>query len=104
MGTVTVSSAGFANTPAQPPANWPPTITYPANSVSNGSHTYTISDADWQRLLTWTAASQFAPGSAPTAGQILLALVQVWWKGAQQAEQVYSTSPPPVPPPVTITP
>lgn len=102
MGTVTVTTSGFANLSATAPTGWPSYITYPANASTNGSHSYTINDADWVRLITWTAASQFTSGS-PTALQILLAWVQVWWTGTQQAEQRYSTTLPVVPPPIAVT-
>lgn len=114
MGTVTVTTAGFSNLPATAPAGWPSYVVYPANAPMNGSHAYTVSDADWVRLITWTAASQFAatppsiPGAPstpanPTALQILLAWVQVLWSGTQQAEQQYGTTPPVKPPPIVVT-
>lgn len=105
-GTVTVTTAGFANLPATPPANWPAGVTYPGAVSTNGTHAYTISDADWVRLITWTAASQFhatpAGPATPTALQILLAWVQIWWTGTQQSEAIFSTTPAVPPPPINV--
>lgn len=107
MGTVTITTAGFTALPASPPANWPSYVTYPGAVTTNGTHAYTLSDADWVRLITWTAASQFSSGvggapATPSALQILLAWVQVWWKGTQQAEQQYGTPAPVPPPPIVV--
>lgn len=108
MGTVTVTTAGFSNLPATAPAGWPSYVVYPANAAMNGSHSYTVNDADWLRLIQWTAASQFQSGTpsapaTPSALQILLAWVQILWGTTQMSEQQYSKTPPVVPPPIGVT-
>jgi hypothetical protein len=106
MGTMTITAAGFTALPANPPANWPSDVTWPAGGSANGSKVYTWSDADWIRLLTWVASSQsqFRSGggqpTTPTAAQILLAYVQSWVNGTITAEQQFSTKPPTPPPPI----
>lgn len=106
-GTVTVTTAGFANLPATPPANWPSYVTYPGAVTTNGTHTYTVNDADWVRLMTWTAAGQFKANTdgspaTPSALQILLSWVQIWWSGTQAAEQNFGTPAPVKPPPINV--
>ena len=107
MGTFSITAAGFANTPATPPANWPVGVAYPANGVVNGTKTYTISDADWMSLLTWCAATTVTPNpSSPTviaAGLILLNWVNIWITGSQTAVQQYNVTPAVVPPKITFT-
>lgn len=109
MGTLIITAGGFSNLPASPPSGWPPAVTWPGGASPNGSKTYTINDADWQSLLTWTAASQASiqgtpqTPSTPTAGQILLAWLTIWINATKNAVQQFQT-PVPVPPPaITIT-
>jgi hypothetical protein len=108
MGTMTITAAGFATLGSTPPANWPSDVVFPTGGNPNGTKVYTWTDADWQRTMTWIAASQpqFRPpiGSStptsPTAAQILLAYLQVWINGTVSAEQQFSTKPPQIPPPI----
>lgn len=98
-GTLVITASGFSNLPATAPAGWPATVTWPGSQVPNGSKTYTISDADWIKIITWTAASQAsvqgtaAVPSTPTAGAILLAWVQIWASGTISAVSQYFTTP-----------
>lgn len=102
-GTLTCTAAGFANLGTVAPANWPNGVAFPASGNPNGSKVYTISDADWLSLLTWTASSQSAAlAAAPTAQQILLAWIQVWANGTKGAIQQFNTIPAQVPAPITM--
>jgi hypothetical protein len=111
MGTLTVTTAGFANTPATAPAGWPANLKWPANAVVNGTKTYTITDADYQSMLVWAANANNAqiiasltppPPYTVTGLQVLLSLVQNWVNGMIQAVQVHFTVPAQQPPPITI--
>lgn len=99
MGTITVSAAGFSTLPAQAPASWPANVTWPGAVSPNGSKAYTISDADWVRIITWTAASQQSlqgttqTPSTPVVGQIILAGFQVWVNGVISAVSQFFTVP-----------
>jgi hypothetical protein len=79
MGTLSVTASGFANFPATAPAGWPSNMTWPGNSAVNGTKSYTISDADWVSIMVWAANANNA--------QLIAA----------------SPSPPPAPPPYTLT-
>ena len=77
----------------------------------NGSKPYTISDADWVLLMGWAANANNAhiaaaqPGNPPfavTGTQVLLSLVQNWINGMINATQLHYTTPPAVPPPISI--
>lgn len=113
MGTVTITTAGYANMPATPPANWPSYVTFPANSPTNGSHSFTVSDADWLRILTWVATTQFSASgggrgqpivpASPTVLQMAIAWATVWWNGTIQAEQQLNATPPSLPTPIGVT-
>ena len=116
MGTLTVSTSGFANTAATAPADWPSNLTYPANAVVNGTKAYTITDADYGKMLSWAANAnnaQIIAAAPPPTGtppvysvtglQILLSLVQNWVNGMIQAVQVHNTVPAQQPPPITIS-
>lgn len=94
MGTVTVTAASFSTLPAVAPANWPTGVTWPGAVSPNGSKTYTISDADWVRILTWTAANN-APtlGPTPAIGALIIAGFQVWVNGVIQAVSQFFTVP-----------
>lgn len=108
MGTLIITAGGFSNLPATAPTGWPANVTWPGGASPNGAKTYTINDADWISLLTWTAASQtsiqgtVAAPSTPTPSQILLAWLLVWVNGTKNAVQQYFTSPPAPPSPITI--
>src|SRR6516225_8573995 len=106
MGTLTVTTAGFANTAATAPPDWPANLVYPANAVVNGTKAYTISDADYGKMLSWAANvnnSEIIAAAPPPTGippvysvtglQVLLSLVQNWVNGMIQAVQVHNTVP-----------
>lgn len=105
-GTLTITASGFSSLPATAPANWPAGITYPASQSPNGTKTFTISDADWQQLITWAASATITPNTAtpptPTAGQILLNWVNIWATGTKQAIQQYNAVPASVPPAINM--
>lgn len=72
--------------------------------TTNPSKSYTVSDADLQKVLDWAAvafASQLPP--TPTSSQILLAWVQNWVNGTKTAVQQFETPAPTVPAQVTMT-
>lgn len=108
MGTLTVTASGFAALPATAPANWPATVTYPAGGLPNGTKSYTISDADWETLLTWVASSQpsvqgtVQTPSTPTPAQLLLAWLSIWTVGTKNAVQQFNTPVAAPPAPITI--
>jgi hypothetical protein len=107
MGTVTITAAGFANLPGSAPTTWPADVTYPSSGNTNGTKVYTITDADWQKLINWAADSQFtgtvASPAAPTAQQILLAWVNIWANGTIGAVKQYFTIPAQPPTPIVFT-
>jgi hypothetical protein len=107
MGTVTITAAGFATLPVSAPATWPATVTYPSGGITNGTKVYTITDADWQKLINWAADSQFtgtvAAPATPTAQQILLAWVNIWANGSIGAVKQYFTTPATPPAPIVFT-
>ena len=114
-GTLTVTTAGFSNTPATAPSGWPSNLKYPGGQTVNGTKTYTISDADYQLMLTWAANAnnaQIIAAAGPPTGtppvytvtglNILLSLVQNWVNGMIQAVSVQFTTPAQPPPPIVI--
>jgi len=114
-GTLTVTTAGFANTPATAPSGWPSNLKWPNGQTVNGTKTYTISDADYQQMLVWAAnannAQIIAAAGPPTGAppvytvsglNILLSLVQNWINGMIQAVAVQFTTPAQPPPPISI--
>ena len=109
MGTLIITAGGFSVLSATPPPNWPATVTWPGSTSPNGAKTYNISDADWVKILTWTASSQaslqgtVAAPSTPTPGQILLAWLQIWTTGTIDAIVRFFTPPvvPPAPPTIS---
>jgi hypothetical protein len=116
MGTLTITAANFAALPATAPSDWPANLTWPGGTTVNGSKAYTISDADWVKLMAWAANAnnaQIVAALNPPAGtpppytvsgvQVLLSLVQNWIQGMIQAQQVHATIPAQQPPPVTIS-
>lgn len=109
MGTMTITSAGFAPTPASAPTNWPPNLVWPSAGSFNGTKTYTISDSDALQILSWIATTYNATliaGKTPpppytiTALQIFVA----WLNGfmaattdsVQRQQYVPATPPPPI--------
>ncbi len=105
-GTLTITASGFANTPVSAPAGWPAGITWPGGQAPNGTKTFTISDADWVALITWSASATITPNvttpPTPTATQLLLNWVQIWANGTKTAVQQYFTQPAAPPAPITI--
>lgn len=79
-------------------------ISVSGSALVNGAKSYTISDADLQRVLNWARAIYGgALPPSPTNVQILLAWVQAFVDGTTHQEQNFST-PAPVPPtPISIT-
>jgi hypothetical protein len=115
MGTLAITASGFANLPATAPSGWPTDLIWPGSGAVNGTKSYTINDADWLNILVWAAnannaqliAASPAPPPAPppytvTGANVLVSLVQNWINGIIQAVQHQFTTPPSVPPPVTI--
>jgi hypothetical protein len=107
MGTLIVTASGFSNLPASAPTGWPATVTWPGGASPNGSKTYTINDADWVKVLTWTTVSQaslqgtIATPSTPTPQQILLGWLQIWIGGTVSAiVNLFTVPAVPGPPPV----
>jgi hypothetical protein len=114
-GTLTVTTAGFANTPGTAPSGWPSNLKWPGGQTVNGTKTYTISDADYQQMLVWAANAnnaQIIAAAGPPTGtppvytvtglNILLSLVQNWVNGMIQAVAVQFTTPAQPPPPISI--
>lgn len=106
MGTFTISASGFASLPAAPPVGWPAGLVWPGAVAPNGTKSWTVSDADWVKVVTWSANINFAdlggdvgtPGT-PTIGQILIAFAQIFVNGVKTAVVQQFTPPPVVPPP-----
>ena len=114
-GTLTVTTAGFANTPGTAPSGWPSNLKWPGGQTVNGTKTYTISDADYQQMLVWAANAnnaQIIAAAGPPTGtppvytvtglNILLSLVQNCVNGMIQAVAVQFTTPAQPPPPISI--
>lgn len=80
-------------------------ISLSGSAIVNGSKTYTVSDADLQSLLNWSAAWQWTSTSTstPTNQQLLLNWVQNWITGTQTAVQKFQTPAAPIPPPISIS-
>lgn len=104
MGTVTITSAGFAMLPTNPPDNWPGNIVWPGGVRINGTWTYTITDTDMQAMMSWMADTYQSQFVEPPTG---LAVLKAWLDGFMQATtdstQRHHTTPPVVPPPVSIS-
>lgn len=98
MGTITISSSGFAALPATAPAGWPVGIVYPGAVAPNGARSATLTDAEMVMLVTWAAAELTTQGSssAPatvTVAQILVNWVGSFFNGTKGAVQRYFTQP-----------
>ena len=110
MGTVTVTSSGFAALPPTAPPNWPSNLVWPSGGAINGNKAFTISDADAQQMLSWIATNYNAtlvgnnppPVTVPAVG-ILLAWLQGFMNATTDAVQRHHTTPPVAPPPITIS-
>jgi hypothetical protein len=112
MGTMAITSSGFANLPAQPPTNWPDNITWPGGGNINGTKTYTISDADAQQILSWIATTYnqtLIEGKAPPppftvpALQIYVAWLNGFMAATTDSVQRQQYVPAAPPPPISIT-
>lgn len=109
MGTMTISSAAFAALPAQAPSNWPTNMTWPGGGSINGTKVYNISDADAQLMLAWIAMNyniQLIGANTPPvtvpAVQVFVAWLNGFMKATTDSVQNYHTTPPVVPPPISI--
>jgi hypothetical protein len=104
MGTVSITSAGFLPLPSTPPAGWPSNLTWPQGGSINGTKSYTISDADAQQMLSWIASTYNSNlPTNPSAIAILLVWLNGWMAATTNSVQQYHTTPPTVPPPISIT-
>jgi len=114
VGTLTLTTAGFAALPAQVPKYWPTNLVWPNGGNLNASKTYTISDSDMQQMMSWMATaygSEMIAGVSPApVPPVFFNAVQYflyWFNGFMQATtdatQHQQTDPPVVPPPISIT-
>jgi hypothetical protein len=110
MGTMAITSSGFATLPAQVPKNWPTNITWPAGGSINGTKNYTITDADAQQILSWIAETynaQLVGNNPPPVTVPALQIFVAWLNGFMNATtnsvQQHNTDPPAVPPAISIT-
>jgi hypothetical protein len=111
MGTVTITSAGFGVLPAGAPPQWPSgSVNWPAGGSINGTKAFTINDADVQSMLAWIAtnySTQLVGSNTPPVTVSAIAIVLAWLQGFMQATtdatQRHHTTPPQVPPPITIS-
>jgi len=110
MGTLAITSSGFAPLPAGAPAGWPPELTYPAGGSFNGTKNYTFTDADAQQMLAWIAGTykaQLMGANPPPVSVSAIAVFVAWLNGFMTAStnstQQYHTTPPVVPPPIVIS-
>lgn len=106
MGTFTITASGFANLPATAPAGWPEGLVWPGAVAPNGTKSWTVSDADWQKVVVWSANRNIValggnlqtPGT-PTIGQILVSFAQIFVDSVKDAVVRHFTPAPTVPPP-----
>jgi hypothetical protein len=111
MGTMAITSSGFANLPAQVPNNWPANIVWPAGGTINGTKNYTISDADAQQILSWIAETYNAtliagkpepPPFTVPALQIYVAWLNGFMAATTDSVQRQQHVPAALPPPISI--
>jgi hypothetical protein len=109
MGTMTITSNGFAVLPAQAPKNWPSNLTWPGGGSINASKAFTISDADAQQILSWLAENYNAvlvgTGTPPVtkpATAYFLAWLQGFMNATTDSVQRQQSDPMVVPPPISI--
>jgi hypothetical protein len=112
MGTMAITSSGFANLPPQAPVNWPSNIVWPGGGTINGTKNFSISDADAQQILSWIATNynaELIADKTPPPPWIIPALqiYVAWFNGfmaattdAVQRQQYVPAAPPP---PISIT-
>jgi hypothetical protein len=112
MGTIAITSSGFAPLPPTAPDNWPSNLVWPAGGSVNGTKNYTLSDTDAQQMLSWIGGNyndQLIAGKTPPPPYSISALqiYLVWLNGFMSATtdsvQRYHTTPPAVPPPISIS-
>jgi hypothetical protein len=110
MGTLAITSSGFAVLPPTAPKNWSDNLVWPAGGSINATKTYTFSDADAQQILSWIAANYNAQlvgsGTPPVtipATQMFLAWLNGFMNATTDSTQRHNTDPPVVPPPITIS-
>ena len=108
-GTVTITSSGFAALPSTAPKNWPANINWPLTGSINGTKTFTISDADAQQILSWSATNYNAqligtntPPVTISAISIILAWIGGFMNATTNAVQTQQITPAVVPPPINI--
>lgn len=92
MGTITISSSGFAAMPATAPSNWPAGLVYPGAVAPNGSRSATLTDAEMLQLITWAAATKINQPASPTVAQILSAWVGDLFASTRAAIQNWGTT------------
>ena len=111
MGTMVITSSGFANLPAQAPKNWPANIVWPGGGNINGTKNYTISDADAQQILSWIAETYNAtliagkpepPPFTVAALQIYVAWLNGFMAATADSVQRQQHTPATVPPLISI--
>lgn len=112
MGTMAITSSGFAALPAQAPKNWPANLVWPGAGTINGTKNYTISDADAQQILSWIAETYNAtliagkpqpPPFTVPALQIFVAWLDGFMKSTTDSVQRQQVTPATVPPPISIS-
>ena len=109
MGTMAITSSGFAPLPAQPPKNWPSNLVWPAGGSFNATKNYTISDADAQQIFAWIATNYnetLVAGAPPPVTKPATAYFLAWLQGFMNSTtdsvQRQQTEPAVVPPPISI--
>jgi|SRR5215831_12681763 len=112
MGTMAITSSGFAALPANPPVNWPANIVWPSGGTINGTKNYTISDADAQQLMSWIAETYnntLIAGKNPPppftvpALQIFVAWLNGFMQATTDSVQRQQYVPASQPPPISIS-
>jgi hypothetical protein len=112
MGTMAITSSGFAALPAQPPINWPANLVWPAGGSINGTKNYTISDTDAQQILAWVAETYNAtlisgkpppPPFSISALQIFVTWLNGFMTATTDSVQRQQYIPAVPPPPISIS-
>jgi len=109
MGTMAITSSGFAPLPSTPPKNWPTNLVWPAGGSFNATKNYTISDTDAQQIFAWIATNynaELVAGATPPvtkpATQYFLSWLNGFMNATTDSVQKQQTDPAVVPPPITI--
>jgi hypothetical protein len=110
MGTMAITSSGFAVLPGSPPKNWPSNLVWPAGASFNATKNFTISDTDAQQIFSWIATnynSTLVGTSTPPVTQPATAYFLAWLQGFMNATtdsvQKQQQTPATIPPPITIS-